>query len=85
MNDVPDDVGATKVTFEIAATVGKVLREPVSHSVSIRDIGNERSQSTTRGAPPAVFGDEEYTTARLSKHARKWGQNRSRSSSRDIR
>ncbi|MDG1267784.1 MAG: MaoC family dehydratase N-terminal domain-containing protein [Ilumatobacter sp.] len=55
-----DGVGATKVTSEMAAIVGEVMRESRSHPVSVSDIRKWAIAVYYPDAPPALFWDEEY-------------------------
>lgn len=55
-----DGITATKVTPEMAAIVGTVMRESVSHPVTVSDIRKWAIAVYYPEDPPRLFWDEEY-------------------------
>ena len=55
-----DEITASKVTPEMAAIVGQVMRQSVSHPVTVSDIRKWAIAVYYPNDPPPLFWDEEY-------------------------
>lgn len=60
---MPESIGVTKITPEMSSIVGKVMRESISHPVSVSDIRKWAIAVYYPEDPPPLFWDEEYAAS----------------------